>query len=78
MLNYAMAFLVCGVIVWGLYWAGVPGVPLQVSWVLSAAGIILLMIYVVTGQKTRMERIFLGKSVPSAIRKRPRSYWHLV
>jgi uncharacterized membrane protein YtjA (UPF0391 family) len=53
MLNYAMAFLVCGVIVWGLYWAGVPGIPLQVSWILSAAGIILLMIYVVTGQKAR-------------------------
>ena len=53
MLNYAMVFLVCGVIVWGLYWAGVPGIPLQVSWSLSAAGIILLMIYVVTGQKAR-------------------------
>ena len=53
MLNYAMVFLVCGIIVWALYWAGVPGIPLQVSWILSAAGIILLMIYVVTGQKAR-------------------------
>ncbi len=53
MLNYAMAFLVCGVIAWGFYWAGVPGIPLQVSWILSAAGIILLTIDAVAGWKAR-------------------------
>ena len=49
-LNYAMVFLVLGVVAWGLFWAGVPGIPIQISWILSSTGIVLLMMYLVTGR----------------------------
>ena len=50
MLNYAIVFLFLGVIVWSAYWAGVPRVPIQLSWVLSSIGVLLLVISVVTGK----------------------------
>lgn len=50
MLNYAMIFLVLGVIAWGAYWAGVPKLPIQISWMLSSIGILLLMISLITGR----------------------------
>lgn len=50
MLNFAIGFLVLGVIAWGAYWAGVPGFPIQISWILSSIGILLLMISLVTGR----------------------------
>jgi hypothetical protein len=52
MLNYAMIFLLLGAIVWGGYWAGVPRLPIEISWILSSIGILLLMIAFVTGRTT--------------------------
>ena len=51
MLNYAMGFLVLGAVVWGAYWVGVP-VPIQASWILSSIGILLMLIFLVTGRTT--------------------------
>jgi hypothetical protein len=50
MLNLAMGFLVLGVITWGAYWAGVPKFPIQISWIFSSVGILLLMISLITGR----------------------------
>jgi uncharacterized membrane protein YtjA (UPF0391 family) len=50
MLNLAMGFLVLGMITWGVYWAGVPGFPIQISWMLSSVVILLLMISLITGR----------------------------
>jgi uncharacterized membrane protein YtjA (UPF0391 family) len=50
MLNYAIVFLFLGVIVWSAYWAGVPKIPIQLSWMLSSIGVLLLVISVVTGK----------------------------
>jgi uncharacterized membrane protein YtjA (UPF0391 family) len=52
MLNYAMIFLVFGAIAWSGYWAGVPRLPIEVSWILSSIGILLLIISYVTGRIT--------------------------
>lgn len=52
MLNYALIFLVFGALVWSGYWAGVPRLPIEVSWILSSIGILLLMISFVTGRTT--------------------------
>jgi hypothetical protein len=48
MLNYALIFLVLGAIAWSAYWAGVPRLPLEISWTLSSIGILLLIISLVT------------------------------
>ena len=48
MLNFAIGFLVLGAMAWGAYWTGVPGFPIQISWILSSIGILLLMISLVT------------------------------
>ena len=50
MLNVAMAFLLLGVIAWGLFWVGVPGVQVKISWILSSIGLLLVMISLVTGR----------------------------
>lgn len=50
MLNYAMIFLVLGAIAWSAYWIGVPQLPIEISWILSSIGILLVMISLVTGR----------------------------
>jgi hypothetical protein len=62
MLNLAMGFLVLGVITWGAYWAGVPGFPIQISWMLSSVGILLLMISLITGRTA--DKVRSGKESP--------------
>lgn len=52
MFNYAMIFLLLGAIAWSAYWAGLPRLPIEVSWILSSIGILLLMISFVTGRTT--------------------------
>jgi uncharacterized membrane protein YtjA (UPF0391 family) len=64
LLNLAMAFLVLGVIAWGAYWTGVPRFAIQISWMLSSIGILLLMISLITGRTA--DRV-LAKNVPPAI-----------
>lgn len=56
MLNSAMGFLVVGVVIWSAYWAGVPGIPLQLSWVLSSIGILLLIIALLMGRTANKVR----------------------
>ena len=65
LLNLAMAFLVLGVIMWSAYWAGVPGFAIQISWILSSIGILLLMISLITGRTA--DKMLGAKNVPPAI-----------
>jgi uncharacterized membrane protein YtjA (UPF0391 family) len=52
MLNYALVFLVVGLIAGVLNFAGVSAVAVQISWVLFLIGVVLLAIHVVTGRRT--------------------------
>jgi|SoiMethySBSTD1v2_1073268.scaffolds.fasta_scaffold3781060_1 uncharacterized membrane protein YtjA (UPF0391 family) len=65
MLNLAMGFLVLGVITWGAYWAGVSGSPIQISWMLSSVGMLLLMISLITGRSA--DKVLQAENVPPAI-----------
>jgi uncharacterized membrane protein YtjA (UPF0391 family) len=53
MLNYALMFLVVGLIAGGLNLAGVSTVAVQISWILFVIGIVLLVIHWITGRTTR-------------------------
>ena len=53
MLNYALMFLVVGLIAGSLNLAGVSTVAVQISWVLFVVGIVLLVIHWITGRTTR-------------------------
>lgn len=53
MLNYALMFLVIGLIAGVLNLAGVSTVAVQISWVLFVVGIVLLVIHWITGRTTR-------------------------
>jgi uncharacterized membrane protein YtjA (UPF0391 family) len=52
MLNYALLFLVVGLIAGALNVAGVSAVAVQISWVLFVIGVVLLAIHVITGRRT--------------------------
>jgi uncharacterized membrane protein YtjA (UPF0391 family) len=54
MLNYALLFLVVGLIAGALNLAGVSMVAVQISWILFVIGIVLLVIYLVTGRTARV------------------------
>ena len=54
MLNYALAFLVVGVIAGASNLAGVSAVAVQISWILFLIGIVLVAIHVVTGRSARV------------------------
>jgi uncharacterized membrane protein YtjA (UPF0391 family) len=53
MLNYALLFLVVGLIAGALNLAGVSMVAVQISWILFVIGIVLLVIHWITGRTTR-------------------------
>jgi len=52
MLNYALLFLVVGLIAGALNVAGVSAIAVQISWVLFVIGVVLVAIHVVTGRRT--------------------------
>ncbi|MBH0200062.1 MAG: DUF1328 domain-containing protein [Nitrospira sp.] len=54
MLNYALLFLVVGLIAGALNLAGVSMVAVQISWILFVIGIVLLVIHLVTGRTARV------------------------
>jgi uncharacterized membrane protein YtjA (UPF0391 family) len=53
MLNYALMFLVVGLIAGALNLAGISTVAVQISWILFVIGIVLLVIHWITGRTTR-------------------------
>lgn len=53
MLNYALLFMVVGLIAGALNLAGVSTVAVQISWILFAVGIVLLVIHWFKGRTTR-------------------------
>ncbi|MGB4066440.1 MAG: DUF1328 domain-containing protein [Nitrospira sp.] len=53
MLNYALMFLVVGLIAGALNLAGISTVAVQISWMLFVIGIVLLVIHWITGRTTR-------------------------
>jgi uncharacterized membrane protein YtjA (UPF0391 family) len=53
MLNYALLFLVVGLIAGALNLAGVSMVAVQISWILFVIGIVLLVSHWITGRTTR-------------------------
>jgi len=53
MLNYALMFLVVGLMAGALNLAGVSTVAVQISWVLFLVGIVLLVIHWITGRTPR-------------------------
>jgi len=55
MLYYALAFLVVGLIAGALNLAGVAGIAVQISWILFVIGVVLVVIHLVTGNRTRVE-----------------------
>lgn len=54
MLNYALLFLVVGLIAGALNLAGVSMVAVQISWILFVIGIVLVVIHLVTGRSARV------------------------
>ncbi len=54
MLDYALVFLVVGLIAGALNLAGVSAVAVQISWVLFLIGIVMVAIHLVTGRTARV------------------------
>ena len=52
MLNYALLFLLVGLIAGALGMFGVAAVATQIAWVLFLIGIVLLLIHVISGRRT--------------------------
>jgi uncharacterized membrane protein YtjA (UPF0391 family) len=53
MLNYALVFLLVGLIAGALGMFGVAAVATQIAWVLFLIGVVLLVIHVVSGNRPR-------------------------
>src|ERR1051325_4246275 len=60
MLYYALAFLVVGLIAGALNLFGVSAIAMQISWILFVIGIVLVVIHLVTGRRTRIEKPTTG------------------
>jgi uncharacterized membrane protein YtjA (UPF0391 family) len=52
MLNYALLFLVVGLIAGALGMFGVAGVATQIAWILFLIGVVLLLVHLVSGRRT--------------------------
>jgi uncharacterized membrane protein YtjA (UPF0391 family) len=52
MLNYALVFLLVGLIAGALGMFGVAAVATQIAWVLFVIGAVLLLVHLVTGRRT--------------------------
>ena len=52
MLYYALVFLMVGLITGALNFTGVSSVAVQISWILSLVGIVLVAVYVFKGRTT--------------------------
>ena len=55
MLYFALMFLVVGLIAGALNVAGVAAIAVQISWILFVIGIVLVVIHLLTGRRTRVE-----------------------
>ena len=55
MLYFALMFLVVGLIAGALNLAGVAGIAIQISWILFVIGVVLVVIHLLTGRRTRVE-----------------------
>ena len=55
MLYDALVFLVVGLIAGALNLAGVAAIAAQISWILFVIGMVLIVIHLVTGHRTRVE-----------------------
>jgi uncharacterized membrane protein YtjA (UPF0391 family) len=54
MLKAALAFLVLGLVSLGLNVSGIARIPIQIYWVLSVSGMVLLVTYLATRRRTRV------------------------
>ena len=54
MLNYALVFLTVGLVAGALNFTGVSSVGVQISWILSLIGVVLVAIHVFKGRTTRI------------------------
>lgn len=54
MLYYALAFLVVGLIAGALNLVGVSAIAVQIAWILSVIGVVLIVIHLVTGRRRSM------------------------
>ncbi|HKF69038.1 MAG TPA: DUF1328 family protein [Vicinamibacterales bacterium] len=52
MLNYALLFLLVGLIAGALGMFGVAAIATQIAWVLFLIGIVLLLIHFISGRRT--------------------------
>jgi uncharacterized membrane protein YtjA (UPF0391 family) len=55
MLYFALMFLVVGLIAGALNLAGLAAIAVQISWILFVIGIVLVVIHLLTGRRTRVE-----------------------
>ncbi len=54
MLNAALMCLVLGLVVWGLSWTGLAVMPIQIYWFFTVAGMLIMVIHVMTRRATRV------------------------
>jgi uncharacterized membrane protein YtjA (UPF0391 family) len=52
MLNWALAFLVIAIVAGLLGFTGVVGIAVEIAWILFIVGLILLVVYFVTGRRS--------------------------
>lgn len=54
MLHAALISLVLGLVVWGLNWTELVATPIQVYWILTVGGMVLMLIHVATRRPARV------------------------
>lgn len=54
MLNVALTCLALGLMVWGLNWTELAPMPVQIYWVFTVGGMLLMVIHVATRRPTRV------------------------
>lgn len=54
MLHAALISLVLGLVVWGLNWTELVETPIQVYWILTVGGMVLMLIHVATRRPARV------------------------
>lgn len=54
MLHAALISLVLGLVVWGLNWTELVETPIQVYWILTVGGMVLMLIHVATRRQARV------------------------
>jgi hypothetical protein len=54
LLNVALTCLTLGLVVWGLNWTEFAQMPIQIYWVFTVGGMLLLLVYVTMRRPTRV------------------------